>query len=164
MNISQIIRLRIGYASNIDNYDYIIYVFKIITHKSKVQTTSCAAKPFCIANPNLRKTTSIDLDITTLICITLWTLFRSSTVSCARKSNVSNANRIKKCWLSEYAFSCWSILLEATLRAVHPTIKFQPYFHKWGNFSQVYTRMFPSYPSIHHDIRWRKCQPPLWLH
>jgi hypothetical protein len=41
----------------------------------------------------------------------------------ARKPKVSNANGIKTCWLSDHAFSCLTILLEAALRDSRPTVK-----------------------------------------
>ncbi|PWA95203.1 transmembrane protein 256 [Artemisia annua] len=49
------------------------------------RVTSCAASPFRIAKLILLKTTFEDLGVITLLCITRWTLLRSSTISGARK-------------------------------------------------------------------------------
>jgi len=65
----------------------------------------------------------MDLEDITLLCMTFWTLCRRSTASGARKPKVSKANGIKACWLSEHAFSCLASLLDATFRAVCPTVK-----------------------------------------
>jgi hypothetical protein len=52
-----------------------------------------------------------NLGETTLLCMILWTLFKRSTTSDARKPKVSNTNGIKACWLSEHVFSCIVTLL-----------------------------------------------------
>jgi len=65
----------------------------------------------------------MDLGDITWLCITFWTLCRSSTASGARKPKVSKANGIKTCWLSEHAFSCSATLLDAAFRAACPTVK-----------------------------------------
>jgi hypothetical protein len=60
---------------------------------------------------------------TTLLYMTLWTLFKIFTASDARKSNVSNANGINVCWLLEHALSCLATLLEVALRVTCHTVK-----------------------------------------
>jgi hypothetical protein len=55
--------------------------------------TTCAVKAVYTSKSILRKTTLIDLVNTILLCITLWTLFRRSTTSRARKTKVSNWNK-----------------------------------------------------------------------
>jgi hypothetical protein len=61
------------------------------------QTTNCAANPFWMANPILLNTTSRDLGYTTLICMTICTLFKISTTSRAKKPKVSKAKGINAC-------------------------------------------------------------------
>ena len=50
-----------------------------------------------MAKPILLKTASIDLEDTTLLCVSLLTLCRRFTTSSARKPKVLNANGIKVC-------------------------------------------------------------------
>ena len=69
------------------------------------RATSCAANSFWMAKLILLNTTSWDLGDTTLLCMTLWTLFKTSTASGARKPKVSNAKGINTCWFSEHALS-----------------------------------------------------------
>jgi hypothetical protein len=94
---------------------------------------------------NLSKTTFKDLRDIILLCITLWTLLRRSTVSGTRKPKVSNANGIKICWLSEYVFSCFVTLFEAAFRTACPTVKSSV-------SNQIHISMFASYPSMHQNI------------
>jgi hypothetical protein len=104
--------LRIYNNNNTNNKNYTLIKGR--------QAISCAANPFCIANHNLWKTTFIDLDDTTLLCMIFWTLFKILTASGAKKLKVLNVNGIKIYWLSVHAFSCLAILLEVALRV-----------HKW---------------------------------
>ena len=55
----------------------------------------------------LLKTTSIDLGVITLLCMTRWTLLGSSTASSARNPKVSNAKGINVCWFCMHTFSCF---------------------------------------------------------
>jgi hypothetical protein len=68
------------------------------------------------------------------------------------------------CWLLEHVFSCLAILLEAALRVVRPTLKsLTPSPTRGGNSSQIHTSMFPTFTSIHQNIRWTKCRSSfLW--
>lgn len=107
---------------------------------------------------------SIDLGETKLLCMSLWTLFKRSTVYGARKPKISNVNGMKICLLSEHAFSWLDTLLEAALLAACPTIQNSVLkFHKRGYSIQVHTNMFPFHPLVHHNICWLKCQSSfLW--
>jgi hypothetical protein len=74
------------------------------------------------------KTTFTGLWDTILLSMTLWTLFKRSTVYGARKKKVSNAIDIKICCLSKYVFSCLAVMFEAVLWVACPTNSTQAWF------------------------------------
>jgi len=60
------------------------------------QTTSCFVRPFRNVKPILVNILFIDLRDMTILCMTLRTLRKRSTTSCARKSNVSKRTSLAK--------------------------------------------------------------------
>jgi len=60
------------------------------------QTTSCIVRPFRNVKPILVNILFMDIRDMTMLCMTLRTLRKRSTTSCARKSNVSKRTSLAK--------------------------------------------------------------------
>jgi hypothetical protein len=107
--------------------------------------TSCAANSFWMAKSILLNTIYRDLENTTLICMTLWTLFKILTASGVKKPKVSKENSMKVCWLLETL----SQVLPLTGSNFEGGLSYSKISsrqsHKWGNFSKVHTSIFSSY-------------------
>lgn len=118
----------------------------------------------------------IDLEGTTLLFISLRTLYKRPYVSSVRKSKVSKINGMKIYWLLEHTFSCLTTLLEPILRASCTTVKPLVFTHTSGEtqvksiqtcfpLTHPYTITFADL-SVDLPIMWvsQKIHKPLFLH
>ena len=79
----------------------------------------------------LLKTIFIDLEVITLLCMTCWTLLRSSKSSGTRKTqSIKCKIYINVCWFSMHAFSCFVIYMMQLLKQLAPQWKLTPQAHK----------------------------------
>jgi hypothetical protein len=123
---------------------------------------SCVANLFWMVKTIILNTISRDLGDTTLLYITLWTLFKISSLWCYETK--SDKCKWYKRMLAVRTHSrmfghfIWSSFEGCLIYSKIPGRQ----FHKWENCGQVYTCMFSSYLFVHQNIDWPQCRSPLW--